>query len=74
MPRHSVTVDLPPRPIARSDAKFHVKANGRKLGTLAVSKGAVVWFPFNSPYGCKLGWEKFNEMMVREATKFEVRK
>ena len=74
MPKHSVIVDLPARPIARADAKFHVKSNGRKFGMLAISKGAVVWYPFNSPYGRKLSWEKFDEMMINEATRFEVRR
>ena len=50
MAQHSVTVELPERPIAHADAKFHVRADGHKLGTLLVSKGAVVWYPFNSPY------------------------
>jgi hypothetical protein len=74
MPRHSVIVDLPPRPIAHADAKFHVKSNGSKLGTLAISKGAIVWYPFNSPYGCKLSWEQFDGLMTDAATRFEVRK
>lgn len=74
MAKHSVTVDLPPRPIAHADAKFHVKSNDHKLGTLAVSKGAVVWYPFNSPYGCKLGWEKFDKLMAEAATRFEMRR
>lgn len=73
MAKHSVIVDLPARPIARADAKFHVKSNGRKFGMLAISKGAVVWFPFNSPYGCKLGWEKFNQLMKDNARRFETR-
>lgn len=73
MPKHSVIVDLPARPIAHADAKFHVKSNGRKFGMLAISKGAVVWFPFNSPYGCKLGWEKFNQLMKDNARRFETR-
>ncbi len=74
MAQHSVTVELPERPIAHADAKFHVRADGHKLGTLLVSKGAVVWFPFNSPYGCKLRWEKFDDLMQDNATRFETRK
>jgi len=73
MAKHTVTVDVPKRQITRADVKFQVKADGKMLGTLTVSKGAVVWFPFKTKYGYKMGWKKFNQIMTSEATRFEAR-
>ena len=73
MAKHTVTVEMPKRQVSRTDVKFRVKADGKVLGTLTVSKGAVVWFPFGTKYGHKMGWKKFNEFMKDEATRFEAR-
>lgn len=74
MSGHKVTVEVPKRQIARADVKFQVKSNGRMLGTLTVSKGSVVWFPYGTSYGCKMGWKKFNATMKDVASRFEKRR
>ena len=73
MAKHTVTLEVPKRKISRADHKFQVKADGKVLGTLAVSKGAVVWFPSGTKYGYKMGWAKFHKFMKDEATRFEAR-
>ena len=70
---HDVIVDMPPRPLKRQDVTFKVKQDSVLLGTLEVSNGSVVWFPRGASYGCKMGWEKFDEMMQKEAVRFEKR-
>jgi hypothetical protein len=52
---HSVDFSIPARDLGRSDVEFNVNRGDGKLGTLKVSKGSVVWFPFGTSYGYKLG-------------------
>ena len=73
MAKHTVILEVPKRQISRADVKFQVKADGKMLGTLTISKGAVVWFPFGTKYGFKMGWTKFHNFMKDEATRFEAR-
>ena len=73
MAQHTVTLEVPKRQISRADVKFQVKADEKLLGTLTVSKGAVVWFPHKTKYGYKMGWKKFDEIMQSEAMRFETR-
>ena len=73
MAKHTVTIDVPKRQVSRADVKFQVKADEKVLGTLTVSKGAVVWFPFGTKYGYKMGWTKFHRFMKEEARRFESR-
>ena len=73
MTQHTVTLEVPKRQISRADVKFQVKADEKVLGTLTVSKGAVVWFPYKTKYGYKMGWKKFDKIMKDEATRFETR-
>lgn len=73
MATHKVVMSLPPREIKRADASFAVKRDGKKLGTLEISNGSIVWYPAGATYGRKLGWQKFNQMMEEKATRFETR-
>jgi len=73
MAKHDVSFNLPQRSLGRADIEFLVKRNGALLGTLAVSNGSVVWFPKGTSYGLKLGWDKFDQMMQENATRFEKR-
>jgi len=70
---HKVVMKLPPREIKRADVEFAVEQNGRKLGTLEVSNGSLVWFPAYTTYGQKIGWQKFHELMEQKATRIEKR-
>ena len=70
---HEVAFEIPSRSLGRADVKFIVKREGSVLGTLAVSKGSVVWFPHKTSYGCKMGWTKFDDLMKSKAKRFEKR-
>ena len=70
---HRVTVEMPPREIGKADVKFSVYDDDGKIGTLAISRGSVVWFPFGTKYGHKMRWAKFAQMMEEKATRFEER-
>lgn len=73
MAKHRVVMELPARELNRADAVFAVQQDGRKLGTLHVSNGSLVWFPRSTQYGYKMGWAKFDELMRSDATRFEKR-
>jgi hypothetical protein len=70
---HQVDMTLPTRELGRADAVFEVKADGEVLGSLHVSRGAVVWFPSGTTYGYKLGWAKFDELMQAHGNRSEAR-
>lgn len=69
MAQHEVKFDLPFRPLGNADVRFVVTRNGRKLGELHVSKGAVVWVDINKTYGRRLGWQKLAELFEEHGTK-----
>jgi hypothetical protein len=70
---HSVTFDVPPRPLGRADVSFVVKKNRTVLGTLTVSNGSLVWFPRSTIKGHKIGWARFDRLMKAETVKVERR-
>ncbi|MEQ9617841.1 MAG: hypothetical protein RIG61_01550 [Deltaproteobacteria bacterium] len=70
---HEVSFTIPSRALGRSDVEFDVWQKGEKLGTLNVSKGSVVWFPANTIYGYKVGWNRFDKIMQQHAKGFEKR-
>lgn len=59
---HNVELKIPPRDLGKADIEFNVKKDGSMLGTLKVSKGAVVWREANDTYGKKLSWTKLAEL------------
>jgi len=70
---HDVDFSIPSRDLGRSDVEFNVKKEGKKLGTLQVSKGSLVWFPTDHSYGYKLGWGHFADLMRTKGTRSEKR-
>ena len=73
MARHKVFMEIPRKEIKRADVSFTVRRDGRKFGTLEISNGSIVWFPANTTYGRKMGWERFHEVMEDKARRFEKR-
>jgi hypothetical protein len=73
LPQHKVTMSMPPRELKRADAVFSVESDGNKFGELHISNGSIVWFPRSTTYGCKMGWERFHEMMEEHARRVEKR-
>ena len=74
MSTHKVTMAIPPRELNRADARFNVKRDGKKFGTLHISNGSIVWFPRNRSYGHKMKWAKFDDLFQIEGTRFEKRR
>lgn len=70
---HDVRFSIPTRKLGTADVEFDVNKNGKKLGTLKISKGSLVWFPSGTTYGHKMGWTKFDQLMQDRATRFELR-
>ena len=73
MAQHKVSVKLPRFPLRKADATFDVESDGEKFGTLKVSVGSVVWFPYLSRHGVKMSWEKFGKLMEENVTRYEKR-
>lgn len=70
---HEVDFSIPSRDLGRSDVEFNVKKDGKKIGTLKVSKGSVVWFPTDTSYGYKLTWSEFDQLMQQNGSRSEKR-
>jgi hypothetical protein len=51
------------RELGREDIEFIVEQDGKRFGTLLVSKGAVEWRPTNKVYRRKLNWTRFDQAM-----------
>lgn len=60
---HEVRFILPWRRLGKEDLVFEVREEGELVGTLAISKGAVVWWPGRKKLGYKMGWERFDRAM-----------
>jgi hypothetical protein len=69
---HDVVFTIPERSLGKSDVSFSVYDDGELLGTLEISKGAVVWFPPGTTYGHKLRWHELDAIM-RRRRRFERR-
>ncbi len=54
---------VPERDLGNPDVEFYIWNGDKRLGTLKVSKGAVVWFSKNARRGRKIGWPRFSELM-----------
>ena len=70
---HAVSFAVPKRELGRADVRFDVKMKGEKLGTLAVSKGSVVWFPKDHSYGYKVRWADVDRIFAEHGAKAEKR-
>lgn len=56
---------LPNLSLGKADVEFvvtsEVKGEG-VLGTLRISKGAIVWYPKKTTHGHKASWQKFSDL------------
>jgi hypothetical protein len=60
---HRISMQQPKDNIVNKDVVFTVKKNGKKLGELRISKGALEWKPRNSKYSNYMTWSDFAEIM-----------
>ena len=64
---HQVTMDISTKFVLHKDVKVAVKKDGRKLGTVLISKGNIEWVPSgNYVHKKRLSWTKFAKLMVSE--------
>ena len=70
---HEVEFKVPARLLGKSDVSFIVKDEAGVLGTLKVSKGAVVWYPKKTNYGYKVDWNRFHKLAQECFTQTEYR-
>ena len=60
---HNVKFSIPEKDLGRADVEFRISHGGAKVGTLKISKGALVWVPKDHTYGFKIGWKDFDALM-----------
>jgi hypothetical protein len=61
---HEISVEINEKVVLHKDAEIEVKKDGKKLGTILVSKGNIEWRPANkSVTKHRLSWTKFAELM-----------
>lgn len=62
---HELTLDIASKFILHKDVTIQVKKNGKKLGTVLISKGNIEWLPAGNYVNKKrLSWTKFSDLMV----------
>ena len=60
---HRISMQQPKENIVNKDVVFIIKKNGKKLGELRISKGALEWKPRNSTYTNYMTWSDFSGIM-----------
>jgi len=74
MATHDVSFEIPQKLVLAKDVKFDVKSDGRKLGTLLISKGNIEWIPAsNSVRKHRLTWERFSEIMTNQGKETRIK-
>ena len=70
---YEVEFSVPNRPLGKTDIKFVVRIEDKVLGTLLISKGALVWFPKKTNYGHKVPWKQFHKIATEQFSQSEYR-
>ena len=62
---HEVVMDVSSKFVLHKDVLVEIKKDGKKLGTVLISKGNIEWVPSgNSVNKKRLSWVKFAELMT----------
>jgi hypothetical protein len=70
---YDVDFTVPSRPLGKTDIRFVIRTGDGVLGTLRISKGALVWFPKKTNYGHKVPWHQFHRLITENINKREYR-
>lgn len=71
---HEVILGFTSKIVSNKDVTFDIKKDGKKLGTVLVSKGNIEWVPSgNSVNKKRLSWTKFAELMESEGRNVSIR-
>jgi hypothetical protein len=66
---HEVSLDIATKFVLHKDVTVDIKKDGKKLGTLLISKGNAEWVPAgNSVNKRRLSWTKFAKLMEEHGT------
>jgi hypothetical protein len=72
---HEVRARIDTKVVAHKDLEIVVKSNGRKLGTLLISKGNIEWRPKGNYVNKKrLSWRKFAELIEAKGKPVKARR
>lgn len=63
MAKHKIEMRQPSKVMLHNDVVFDIFSDGKKLGTLTISKGSVDWWPKRRRSGKRIRWEKFAAAM-----------
>ena len=63
MLKHDVLATLPGVLLGKMDAFFDINQDGKKLGTITISKGSIEWYPKNAKQPYKLTWTAFDKIL-----------
>lgn len=71
MPDHRVFIQMPETEIGKSDTTFKVKQNGKLIGTIHISHGALEYQPSGKmkKNSIKINWSKFDILMKEYSSK-----
>lgn len=70
MAKHDVKFTIPSATLGKSDVVFEIRRDGKLLGKLEVSNGAIVWIPSHSKGASfRLWWKDFDALMRTEGEK-----
>jgi hypothetical protein len=67
VPRHKIEMSQPSKMMLHNDVGFDIFSDGKKLGTLTISKGSIDWWPKRKRSGKRMTWEKFATLMNEQA-------
>ena len=65
MATHNVYATLPNAQLRNKDAFFKIYRNGKKLGTITISKGSIEWYPANAKQPYTMRWLQFDKMIKK---------
>jgi hypothetical protein len=51
--------------MGNEDARFDIKRDDEKLGTIAISKGGIDYYPNGKKKPIKVDWTRFDELMKK---------
>jgi hypothetical protein len=70
MAKHDVKFEIPSATLGKKDVIFQIRRDGKLLGKLEVSNGAIVWVPSHSRGGnFRMGWKDFDILMRQHGGK-----
>lgn len=71
---HEVTLNMNSKFVLHKDVEVEIKTDGKKLGTVLISKGNIEWLPSgNSVNKCRLSWSRFAEVMQNEGRQVKIK-